>query len=463
MLIAEGLPFIRDYVAALNNAIKEHSPEAKLSQLQCCWLSFVILGILVTNSVCWTRFQRFGMGSHTPAGLSWMFRRAKIAWEWLLRASTLRIIERYKVTGGILVLDDTDRQRSKNTVQIGMAHKIKDKKTGGYFNGQNILFLLLVSKELTIPVGFEFHQPDPDLTAWRKLDRELRIKKVSSKHRPPKPEKNSKFPEKKELAIKLVKQFVSLYPAIKIKAVLADLFYGSEFFMKEVEAATGQKQIISQIRKTQLIHVAGKLIQIGKYFANYQGKTETVKLRYSEKEITYCGACFKIKSHNNKKYRIVALKYENEEDYRYIIATDMTWLMNDIIQAYAMRWLVEVFIQDWKSHEGWENLAMQPGVDGSVRGVTMSLLCDHALHFHDDQLALFEKKSPAATVGSLRQKVMIESLTTFIESIIDSDNPKEVFSKHVDTLMELFELRSSVKHMRDADIGVLQNAEEIVA
>jgi hypothetical protein len=45
-----------------------------------------------------------------------------------------------------LVIDDTDIERSKNVTQIGGAHKIKDKKTGGYFLGQNIVFIILKSQ-----------------------------------------------------------------------------------------------------------------------------------------------------------------------------------------------------------------------------------------------------------------------------------------------------------------------------
>ena len=62
MMIGEGLPFIQYYVEELNEAIKWHSPENKLSRIQSGWLSFVILGVLVTNTLCWSRFARFSVG-----------------------------------------------------------------------------------------------------------------------------------------------------------------------------------------------------------------------------------------------------------------------------------------------------------------------------------------------------------------------------------------------------------------
>ncbi len=102
-------------------------------------------------------------------------------------------------------------------------------------------------------------------------------------------------------------------------------------------------------------------------------------------------------------------------------------------------------------------MAKQPGVDGSSRGVTLSLLSDHALLLHQDQKVLIENKQPASTVGSLREQVMMESLKSFIEGIISSDDPKALFEKYADKISQLFELRSSIKHARPADMEFLQN------
>ena len=128
MLLGESLPFVKDYVASINEAIKQRQSDSSLSCIQCCWLSFVILGILVTNSLCWARIERFSLGEQKLGAMSWMFRRAKIAWDLLLHVSVLHILEKYGIKEGILVIDDTDRERSKNTERIGKAHTIKDKK-----------------------------------------------------------------------------------------------------------------------------------------------------------------------------------------------------------------------------------------------------------------------------------------------------------------------------------------------
>ena len=71
-----------------------------------------------------------------------------------------------------------------------------------------------------------------------------------------------------------------------------------------------------------------------------------------------------------------------DEDWQILfLARDMTWRDMDIIKTFAFRWLVEVFIQDWKQYEGWSQLSKQPGEEGSFRGVTLSLLSDPLCYF----------------------------------------------------------------------------------
>lgn len=451
MIISEGLPFIQDYVGALNEVIKTHSPSNELTRIQRYWLSFVILGLLITNTLCWARFERFSCADYASSAICWMFKKAKIAWDMLLYASVTKIVERYQIRSGILVIDDTDLERSKNTTQIAKVHKIRDKKRSGFFNGQNIIFLLLVTDSVTIPVGFSFYEPDPAISEWKKEDQRLRKNGVAKQFRPARPERSPDYPTKVALGLELLRDFMQSFSFIRIKATIADTFYGSpEFFTGAVEI-TKQNQVISQIKKTQLINVNGEFIPAIKFFENYQGKTVEAELRHGNKKITYRSAKFKVKSHN-KRLHVIALKYENESDYRYLIANDMTWFDIDVIKAYAFRWLVEVFIQDWKSYEGWDQLAMQRGMDGSEHGVIISLLSDHALHFHEDQLALYKNKEPAATVSSLREKVMMESLTAFIENIVTSNDPKAMFETYSCKIAELFQLKSSTKHMRGIDM-----------
>lgn len=77
-----------------------------------------------------------------------------------------------------------------------------------------------------------------------------------------------------------------------------------------------------------------------------------------------------VKAHDKRQY-VVALKYKNEEEYRYLVASDLSWRFADFAIMYTLRWLVEVFIQDWKVHCGWNKLSKQQGVEGSEQSIRL--------------------------------------------------------------------------------------------
>lgn len=76
------------------------------------------------------------------------------------------------------------------------------------------------------------------------------------------------------------------------------------------------------------------------------------------------------------KLVVIALKYAGEDDYRYITATNLSWRTIDIVNAYSLRWLIEVFFQDWKTHEGWQSMATHQGEIGARSGVVLSLMSE---------------------------------------------------------------------------------------
>lgn len=92
MVIARPSLFVLTFVDAVNAAIKAHPPGQGLSALQRTWLAFCLTAILVTNAVCWARFERASLGTYSLAALSWMFRHAKMPWELLLVASVRRLL-----------------------------------------------------------------------------------------------------------------------------------------------------------------------------------------------------------------------------------------------------------------------------------------------------------------------------------------------------------------------------------
>ena len=174
MLFDAPLPFVKAFVDQIDEAIEQHQPQARLSTAQRAWLSFCIMAVLICNVVCWAQFERASLGAYSVSALSWMFRHSKIPWDLLLPMSTRVILRRHGLCAGVLVLDDSDKRRSKTTKRIAHVHKVKDKATGGYFRGQTLVFLVLVTDKLTLPVGFAFYQPDPVLSAWHKQQKRLK-------------------------------------------------------------------------------------------------------------------------------------------------------------------------------------------------------------------------------------------------------------------------------------------------
>ena len=162
-----------------------------------------------------------------------------------------------------------------------------------------------------------------------------------------------------------------------------------------------------------------------------------------------------VPSHGKKQF-IIAIKYENDKEYRYLFGTDLSWRTLDIAQAYTLRWLVEVFFQDWKSYEGWGQLTKQPDEEGSSRGLILSLLLDHCLLLHPEQLARLENKLPACTVGSLQEITKIEVLFQFVQELISSDNPEEELKLLAERVKDIFQLAPSKKHMVNHNLGRLE-------
>lgn len=457
MLSIEPLPFIKDYMQQLNTAIKAYCPEKSLSRIQQCWLSFCIMAIIVTNSVCWARFQRASVGRYRIGALGWMFRKSKISWDLLLLMSVNVILRRYGITEGNLGIDDTDKRRSKSTKKIFQVHKIKDKPSGGYIMGQSIVFLVLITPKITIPVGFSFHMPDPALSAWYKNDQKLKKKGVAKKLRPRKPNRDNNYPTMPQIAVTLLEQFKAAHPQIRIGCIFADALYGNEQFLDQASQLFGGIQVISQIRANQLVRFRNKNIAVEKYFASFPGTQQTIEVRGGKQVAVVVGSArLHVHAHRKKRF-VIALKYEGEDEYRYIIASDLSWRTADIVEAYTLRWLVEVFFQDWKGNEGWGKLTKQTGEEGSSRSLILSLLVDHSLFFHPVQLARIENKLPAYTVGSLTAKVKVEGMLAAFEQIILSDSPVECFKKFAKSLEDnLIMLNPSSKHMVNRKFGNFQ-------
>ncbi len=456
MLIDKPLMFIEKHIESIDLDIKTCSPEKRLTRSQKYWLSICIMGILATNSVCWARFQKACIGKYRVAALSWMFRKSMIPWNMLLRASAGVLLSHYGIREGMLGIDDTDKKRSKSTKRIAYVHKIKDKPSGGYIMGQSLVFLVLITPKITVPVGVAFYVPDPELSAWRKEDKRLRKKNVPKAMRPPEPPRNPAYPTIPQIALSLIERFKRDHPQIHVPCISADALYGTGQFLDDAARIYKNVQVISQIRCNQNVRFRERALSVEKYFAKRPGVKQKIKIRGGEEvEVTVESARLYVYAHGKKRF-VIALKYKGEDDYRYIIASDLSWRTLDIVEAYTFRWLVEVFFQDWKGNEGWGQLTKHPGEEGSSRSLILSLLADHCLLLHPAQLARLENNLPACTVGSLTEKIKVESLISVIEKIVTSDEPARRFQEFAKLLAEnVAMLYPSKKHLVGKNIGNL--------
>jgi len=456
MIIGKPAPFVSAFLEAVDSAIRTHQPPHAMSATQRAWLAFCVTAVLVTNSVCWARFERASRGTYSLAALSWMFRHSKIPWDQLLVASVRVILQHHGITSGSLVVDDTDNQRAKSAKALAHLYKLRDKDSGGYIWGQSLVFLVLVTAKISLPVGFVFYQPAPELSAWYKKDKTLKKQGVPKPQRPRKPAPNPCYPTKQQLALHLLEAFKAHHPDIKVSCITADALYGTAPFVDGASALFGGVQVISQIRSNQHLRVGKREQHVADYFATHPGTPHRIRIRGGEEVVAIVGSArLYVCSHKTKRL-IVAIKYEDEETYRYLIASDLSWRTLDVVQGHTLRWLVEVFIQDWKSHEGWAQLTKQPGEEGACHSVILSLLVDHSLFVHPDQQHQLKNNLPAYTVGSLRAHVQVECLVDVIDDLVSSDEPQEKLKRFAIALHEVFACSRSKKHMIQRQLGRLE-------
>lgn len=455
MIFLQNLSSADEFIKGLQGELKILKPKSNMSNIACYWISFCLTGMIIVGGISWQKFQRASGGAWKARALSWMFHHSKgVPWKYIFILSTSYLLRVYRVKEGHLLIDDLDRARSKKTKNIWGAHKTYNKKGGGFINAQNLVLLVLVTKKITIPVGFEFYRPDPKQKLWRKNDKILKEKGILKKNRPIQPERDPAFPTKKKIAATLLRRFKYYHHRINIKSIDADNAYLSNEMRVECARIYPEVNFNSQIKKTQKVRVGKRAeISVMQFFSHAKTRKKTFNIRGKlEKTIIFASARVYVKS-LKRKMHVVAFKYENEDKFRYICGSELSWRAEDIILSYGLRWLVEVVIEDWKLYDGWGQEACQHGIEGAYRGVQLSLLLDHFLLQHPVQRHLHNAGKPLYTVGSLKNQLQLESLYKTIEAIIESDDPKKRLNQVMASMKDLLFIRNSDKHMSGREIG----------
>lgn len=263
-------------------------------------------------------------------------------------------------------------------------------------------------------------------------------------------------PQGRGLALGLLKQFADEYPKVRVKAILADALYGRAEFMQRASGLFHEIQVISQLRRNQKVEFRGRQWRVDECFRAYPGVSQMIRVRGGEPTEVLISSAHLYVQAQQRKCLFIALRYGGESEYRYLVACDFSWRTLDIVQAYTLSWLVGVAIEDLKVHEGWGQSTNQPGVEGSRRGLILSLLCDHCLLLHPEQRARVEHQEPLYIIGSLQRRLQIQALVAWFDEWLDGDELADKINQLTQAIQPLFALQPSEKHMHNRDLGRLE-------
>jgi hypothetical protein len=355
------------------------------------------------------------------------------------------------------VIDDTEKKRSKSAKHLASLHQLREKDSGGCLLGQSLVFLLFGTPKITIPLGLTFDVPAPELTAWYTQERRLQEQGIPRQHRSPTPPPHPPYPTTQALALGVLQPCNAQPPDLTVQCIVADALSGTAAFVEEASTIFAGVQVIRQLRRHQQVRADERESPVAEYLATHPGTPQQRRSRGGEEVVASVGSArWYVSAHRTKRF-IMALKYEGEDPYRYLMASDRSWRTLEMVQAHPLRWLVEVFVPDWKADEGWGTLTKQPGEEGSRRSVSLSLLVDHCRFLPPDQHAQLKDNLPAHTVGSLRAQVRGECLVTVIQELVAAEDPHAQLPRFTHTLHDVFAFAHSTKHVAPRQLGRLES------
>jgi hypothetical protein len=228
---------------------------------------------------------------------------------------------------------------------------------------------------------------------------------------------------------------------------MADALYGTATVVDGASALLRGVQVLSHIRRNQHMRVGKRDQHVADSCATHPGTPSSIRIRGGDAVVAMGGrARLDVCAHKTTRF-IVAITEEEEATSRSLMASDLRWRTLAMVQGHPLRWLVEVFMQAWKSYEGWSPLTKQPGDEGARHRVILSRLVDHRLFMHPDQQRQLTNNLPAYTVGSLRAHGQVECLGEVIDDLVSSDHPQEKLKRCTQALHEVFAFGRSKKHM----------------
>jgi hypothetical protein len=120
-----------------------------------------------------------------------------------------------------------------------------------------------------------------------------------------------------------------------------------------------------------------------------------------------------------------------------------------------------VFEVDWKLSEGWGQLAKLLDYEGLSRSRNLSLLLDYGLLLHPQPTTRLENQPPMITVGRLLRRIQVESGLAWLRRLLTMTNLIEQLERLSQTIMEIFQLVPSKRHMSSRELGRLETTESL--
>lgn len=450
--------------------------EKKLSNLYANKLIFLIIGSILGIGICWASISRFFPKNLTKSIISNFIHHSRVPWASIHKAALLNVFKTFKIKDINLAVDDTDFPKCKVVKKIFGVFKTIDKSTGGFINAQNVVILSVITKSLTVPIFFKFYRPDPRVSEYNRLLKKAKTNKLDKSEYPRIVTRNNKkYPTRHEIFITLIERTISTlnkfekilgYP-IRVKTITADNGYVSKKVICRITKLLPNTQFVARMKKSQNIREpkTGKELNVEKYFNTQKSRAfkETLKLRSKMVEVEYMSARLFVESFR-RKVHVIAMRYSDEKEFRFIFSTDNTYRSIDIIRLFALRWPIEVVFQDLKLFIGHGQTACQQGADGAAKVMFLSLLIDMFILTHSKQIAQLNAHQPLYTVGTMRSYIQIESLRSSIEeAILNKPDPKVALKSLFDGIISFMDFNLSKKHILDEDFPDVAPSPSLVA
>jgi len=128
---------------------------------------------------------------------------------------------------------------------------------------------------------------------------------------------------------------------MKVSCITADALYGTAPFVDGASARFGGVPVISPIRRHQHLRIGKREQPVADSFASHPGTPHRIRLRGGTEVMATVGSARLYVCAHHTKRLIVALKYAEEETYRSLIVSDLSWRTLDVVQGQTLRWLVE--------------------------------------------------------------------------------------------------------------------------